>query len=129
MTFGAQATGFGVASMLCAPLWVDDRLLGSLSLYADRAAAFTTADRHTAEVCAALAAAAIADAPRGEQLREAMGRRDLIGQAKGILMERHRVTPAQAFDLLAVASQRLNRKLVVVAAHLVDTGELLGTHD
>ena len=124
--FGRRAAELGVASMICTPLWIDDGLVGSLSLYAERPAAFSTTDAATGEICAALAAAAIADARRGEQLRDAISRRDLIGQAKGILVERHKITSEQAFELLAGTSQRLNRKLVVVARHLVETGELLG---
>jgi GAF domain-containing protein len=124
--FGSRAAAVGVASMLCAPLWVDGAVVGSLSLYSGDPRAFGTVDVHVARVAAALAAAAIADARRGEQLRDAMNRRDLLGQAKGILMERHRLTADQAFALLARTSQNLNRKLTVVATHLVETGELLG---
>ena len=98
------------------------RASGRISLDGD-------ADLDIAKICAALAAAAIADARRGEQLRDALSRRDVIGQAKGILMERGRITADQAFALLAGTSQRLNRKLTVVAEHLVDTGILLGSPD
>ena len=52
--------------------------------------------------------------------------RDLIGQAKGILMERQRLSAGDAFDLLRRASQRLNRKLIDVAEHLTETGEMPG---
>jgi len=44
--------------------------------------------------------------------------RDVIGQAKGILMERQRLSAGDAFDLLRRASQRLNRKLADIAEHL-----------
>jgi AmiR/NasT family two-component response regulator len=53
-----------------------------------------------------------------------METRDLIGQAKGILMERHRVTGDQAFKLLVRASQATNTKLRDIADELVATGEL-----
>ena len=48
---------------------------------------------------------------RNEQLREALASRDVIGQAKGILMEREGVSADQAFDILRRASQRSNVKL------------------
>jgi AmiR/NasT family two-component response regulator len=48
----------------------------------------------------------------------------MIGQAKGILMERHKITGDQAFRLLAQVSQRSNTKLGEVARFLVETGEL-----
>jgi AmiR/NasT family two-component response regulator len=73
---------------------------------------------------ATLAALALADALRAEQMRAAVLNRDVIGQAKGILMERHRITADAAFALLAEASQRKNVKLTDVAAYLVETGEL-----
>jgi GAF domain-containing protein len=124
--FCRQAQNVEVLSMVCLPLWVDERCLGTLSLYAHHAAAFTERDERTAILCATLAAAALADAQRAEQLRTALANRDVIGQAKGILMERHKLSAVAAFDLLSRVSQTRNRKLVVVAAHLVETGELLG---
>ncbi len=39
-------------------------------------------------------------------------------------MERHRLTAEAAFGQLVTASQHLNQKLVVVAEHLIETGEL-----
>ena len=46
-----------------------------------------------------------------EQLELALETRDVIGQAKGILMERFRITADEAFDQLREASQQTNRKL------------------
>jgi AmiR/NasT family two-component response regulator len=56
-------------------------------------------------------------------LHQALSSRDVIGQAKGILMERLRITPDEAFDALRRSSQRLNVKLREVAATLAETGE------
>ena len=39
--FCAEAARLNVRSMLCVPLWIDERGLGALSLYADQAAAFS----------------------------------------------------------------------------------------
>ncbi|MET8360546.1 ANTAR domain-containing protein [Micromonospora sp. NPDC005171] len=66
----------------------------------------------------------MADAQRQQQLTQAVATRDLIGQAKGILMERHKLTGDQAFGLLLRVSQHTNTKLGEVAAYLVRTGEL-----
>jgi AmiR/NasT family two-component response regulator len=52
----------------------------------------------------------------------------VIGRAKGVLMAQQRITADTAFDRLRGASQDLNRKLVV-AAHVVRTGELPATND
>ncbi|MCU1451107.1 MAG: uncharacterized protein JWP02_3277 [Acidimicrobiales bacterium] len=56
-------------------------------------------------------------------LEEALLSRDVIGQAKGILMERLRLTPDQAFEHLRLASQHSNRKLRDLAAHVAETGQ------
>lgn len=55
------------------------------------------------------------------QLHEALATRDLIGQAKGVLMERESCDADRAFDMLRRASQRSNKKLHNVAADLLDT--------
>lgn len=124
--FMAEAVKLGVCSMLCVPLWVDERTLGSLSLYADHPAAFGDHDEQPVTFFATLAAIALSGAQRADQMNAALRNREVIGQAKGILMERLRVTEDAAFLLLAQASQNQNRKLVAVAQHLVDTGELAG---
>ena len=54
-----------------------------------------------------------------EDLRAALVTRPVIDQAKGILMARHRCTADQAFELLAQASQRENRKLRDLARAIV----------
>ncbi|MBV8985281.1 MAG: ANTAR domain-containing protein [Acidimicrobiia bacterium] len=58
-----------------------------------------------------------------EGLEEALLSRDVIGQAKGILMERHHLTPEQAFEQLRDTSQKVNRKVRDIAAELAQTGE------
>jgi hypothetical protein len=59
----------------------------------------------------------------GGDLQQVLLSRDVIGQAKGILMERLEITPEDAFDLLRRSSQHLNLKLREVARGLVETGE------
>jgi AmiR/NasT family two-component response regulator len=75
---------------------------------------------------AAHAAVALAGAEHEENLRSAVSSRDLIGQAKGILMERHKLTADQAFAVLARVSQELNRRLADIAREVSDTGAVPG---
>lgn len=124
--FTARAVGLGVCSMLSFQLYVGQDSLGALNLYAAEAYAFTEESEQVGVLFAAHAAVAMADARKLAQLSQALGVRDVIGQAKGILMERHKVTGEEAFALLVRASQGLNLKLVDVARYLVDTGELVG---
>jgi AmiR/NasT family two-component response regulator len=57
----------------------------------------------------------------GEQLRSALNSRDVIGQAKGILMERFDVDAMRAFDMLRELSQTMNIRLAEIAQRVVDT--------
>ena len=58
-------------------------------------------------------------------LEGAFGRRGLIERAKGILMERHSINDASAFEMLREHSRTANRKLVDVATAVVDGHRLL----
>jgi AmiR/NasT family two-component response regulator len=58
-------------------------------------------------------------------LEGAFGRRALTERAKGILMERHSVDDASAFEMMREHSRDTNRKLVDVAAAVVDGHRLL----
>jgi AmiR/NasT family two-component response regulator len=72
---------------------------------------------------AAQAALALAAVQRTVHLSRALESRDVIGQAKGVLMERYRITADAAFGILARASQDTNRRLPEVAALVTETGE------
>jgi GAF domain-containing protein len=122
--FCAEAARLNVRSMLCAPLWVDERGMGALSLYADQAAAFNDLHERVTTLLATFAALALAEAQRADQLHDALGNRDVIGQAKGILMERHGITGDAAFGVLSRISQAENMKLAEIARRLVETGRL-----
>ena len=61
-------------------------------------------------------------------LEEAFGRRAVTERAKGILMERHAVDEASAFEMLRDRSRSSNRKLVDVASAVVDGHPLLPKH-
>jgi GAF domain-containing protein len=127
--FAAAAARLNVRSMLCVPLWVDERGLGALSLYADQVAAFSDLHERVATLLATFAALALAEAQHAEQMNGALGNRDVIGQAKGILMERHGVTAEAAFGVLSRVSQAENTKLAEIARDLVETGKLSGAAD
>lgn len=122
--FCAEAARLNVRSMLCVPLWIDERGLGALSLYADQAAAFNESHERVTILLATFAALALAEAQRSDQMHDALSSRDVIGQAKGILMERHGVTADAAFSVLSRVSQAENIKLAEVARRFVETGDL-----
>jgi anti-anti-sigma factor len=69
---------------------------------------------HTSIALAAVLARNAAEREKA-QLRRAIRSRDVIGQAKGLLMERRGVGEDEAFAILREASQSLNIKLAVIA--------------
>ncbi|MCF6507231.1 GAF and ANTAR domain-containing protein [Blastococcus sp. MG754426] len=118
----------GMASMLCFQLFVRESDLGALNLMARRPGAFTDESERVGLLFASHAAIALADARDLNHVTTALANRDVIGQAKGILMERYKVTPDMAFALLARVSQETNRKLAEVAEQLAETGTLGSSH-
>jgi hypothetical protein len=114
-----RALAIGVRSMLSWSMGPADAPVGSLNLYALAPGAFDTSARVIAEVFALQAAIALYGAARAEGLDIALTSRDEIGQAKGILMERHGVDDQRAFRMLVEASQHANIKLRDVAAWLL----------
>jgi hypothetical protein len=103
---------------------------GSLNSYGVIPSAFNDAAQEIGFILAAhasVAARAVDERSTleslGRDLQQALLSRDVIGQAKGILMERLEITPEDAFDLLRRSSQNLNVKLRDVARGLAETGE------
>ena len=119
--FAERVRRTGVRSVLSFQLHVGADDLGALNLYSDRVTAFDAESEGVGLLLASHAAVALADAQREAQLTRALGSRDVIGQAKGILMERHGIDPDEAFRLLVRTSQQLNRKLRDVAGDVVRT--------
>jgi GAF domain-containing protein len=126
--FGPAAAKRGMGSLLSTALLPDarpPRLSGALNLYSRKTYAFTNADQDTALLLATHASLALAHTAaltnaelKAEQLRKAIDSRDVIGQAKGILMHRRGITAQEAFDVLRLTSQSLNVKLADLATSL-----------
>lgn len=122
--FCPRALAAGAAGMLSFQLYVEDDDLGALNLFSRVAGAFDDESEHVGRMFAAHAAIAYSAARKQSFLRDANDTRELIGQAQGILMERHKVTSDQAFALLVRVSQQQNTKLRDIAEQLVHSGAL-----
>ncbi|WP_197287543.1 GAF and ANTAR domain-containing protein [Streptomyces apocyni] len=120
--FAARAHALGVGSMLVYRLPSAEGLSCSLNLYGTQPGAFDTAAVELAGIFAAHASVALASARVQETLEAAVASRQSIGEACGILMERHGTTSRQAFEMLVQASQHMNVKLRRVAEIVVRTG-------
>ncbi|WP_214404451.1 GAF and ANTAR domain-containing protein [Pseudonocardia lacus] len=127
--FGPEAAALGVHSVLAVGLFPggESPRYGALNIYSRVAGGLDELDRDLALVLAAHASTALGASMAHTsaelemaQLREAISSRDVIGQAKGILMERRGVSADEAFDILRRASQALNVKLSRVAQTLVE---------
>ncbi len=118
----------GVASSLALPLGTTAGVGGALNLYClTPADTFSEDDFAVADRCAAQAAVVLRNAHTYHrtrdhvgELEEALASRDLIGQAKGILMAQVHCGPDEAFDMLRRASQQRNVKLRQVAAEIIE---------
>jgi hypothetical protein len=117
----------GSLSSLSVPIPVQQSVYGALNLYAVDANAFDDESKELARVFASYAAVAVQNMHLYETTRQlaenldlAMQSRASIEQAKGILMSQRRCDATDAFNLLAAASQRSNRKLRDIAQAIVD---------
>ncbi|GAA4346421.1 GAF and ANTAR domain-containing protein [Angustibacter luteus] len=120
--FAEAALGLGVRSMLALQLYVEQDDLGALNLFARVPHAFDDEAESVGLLFAAHAAVAMAGANREASMRIALSSRDLIGQAKGMLMERYKIDADVAFGLLVRVSQESNIRVAVVAEQLARTG-------
>jgi hypothetical protein len=121
--FAPQAVAHGYQSLLSTQLSTNGGTRAALNLYSHAANTFDETARSTAGLFGLQAALLLYGANHARHLGQALESRDLIGQAKGILMERFRVTSEQAFRMLVSSSQHTNIKLVEVAGWLTETGD------
>ncbi|QNK81333.1 GAF and ANTAR domain-containing protein [Nakamurella sp. PAMC28650] len=124
--WGPRAAALGLHSILSIHLFTDRQVLGALNLYARPAYQYTEDDIEAAQVVAAHASVSLARSRSEQNLWRAVDSRHVIGQAQGVLMERHSLTAEQAFSVLKRYSQQSNVKLHEVAVILLRTGDLPG---
>jgi GAF domain-containing protein len=121
--YRARALELGIRSSMSFQLFTDGRNLGALNLYSQQPHAFDEDAEQIGLLFAAHAAIALRGEQRETELQKAVRSRDTIGVAKGILMERYKVTDDQAFGMLVRISQHEHIKLLDVAAFLARSGQ------
>lgn len=121
--FAARAGELGMRSLLVCELPVLRGGAGTLNLYSDQPRVFRPLAELVAPVFAARASIALIHADQVFNLRRAVASRQQIGQAVGILMERHKIDEDAAFERLITASQRAHVKIRDIAARISQTGE------
>jgi GAF domain-containing protein len=113
-----------IRSVLAFEVFVDDDVVGALNFYSEQPGVFGEESIELGLIFAAHIALAWNMFRRSEQFRSALASRDIIGQAKGMIMARFHVDSVRAFELLKRLSQDSNVKLVDVAQSVIDTGRL-----
>ena len=129
--FPRTAARRGIRGVLSFPLPPQELITGGLNVYARTSQPL---DQPTRDLAARLAAYAVVPVSnmylyesaveRVEHLRAALDSRAVIDQAKGILMERFKLSADQAFSVLAQRSMGSNTKVRDIAERFVQTGEL-----
>jgi hypothetical protein len=117
--FAPRAVDAGYRALLSTQLSTNGGPRAALNLYSHTPDAFDEDSRTMAGLFGVQASLLLYGSEQATHLQRAVDSRDLIGQAKGILMARQAVTADAAFDILRRASQRSNRKLRDVAAEVV----------
>ncbi|MDX1622161.1 MAG: GAF and ANTAR domain-containing protein [Nitriliruptorales bacterium] len=114
----------GWRSMVGLRLFLAENTMGALNLYSRQPRGFDPHAQVPGRVFASHAAVAMKAAIGDQGLRRALESRDIIGQAKGVLMERERLSGQQAFDRLRELSNRRNVKLRDLAQDIAETGDV-----
>lgn len=117
--YGPIAAEAGVHAQLAIMLSSANGNAAALNVYATDPRRFNQDSIETAEVFASHTSVALGFVHTIENLGKAIGARQAIGQAVGILMERYDVDETRAFEFLVRTSQDSNVKLRHVAADIV----------
>ncbi|MDQ1732141.1 MAG: hypothetical protein QOK10_2300 [Pseudonocardiales bacterium] len=120
-TFAKAAVGAGVLSMLSFQLVTHHNGVGALNLFGHAPREADTAGETMGALLATVATVALMTAAREQQFETALASRDVIGQAKGILMNHFKVDADHAFAMLKELSQSQNTPLRLIAQRVIET--------
>lgn len=121
-SFAEAAVAAGVHSLMSFQLYTHNARMGALNLFGTKPDAFTAEHEAVGAMLATHAAVALIADDERLQFQSALASRDIIGQAKGMIMERFEVDAVRAFELLRSLSQNTNTRLAEVAEELVSRG-------
>jgi ANTAR domain/GAF domain len=110
-----------IRSVMSYQLFANNHDMGALNFYAEQPNAFDDEAAELGLILATHSAVGWTMVRRDEQFRSALASRDIIGQAKGMIMERFKIDALQAFELLKQISQSSNTPLAAVARQLVES--------
>jgi hypothetical protein len=116
--FARTATAAGVHSVLSYRLDTYGAKAATLSFFGCKPEAFGMESQALGAMLATHAAIALITDDRQHQFESALASRDVIGQAKGMIMERFSVDAARAFEMLRKISQTSNTPVNDIARRL-----------
>jgi GAF domain-containing protein len=119
--FAEGAVRRGIHSILSFQLYTHEKGAGALNLFGLAPHEFNSESETVGTMLATQAAVAIITDDRYHQFESALASRDLIGQAKGIIMERYGVDAVAAFNMIRKLSQDSNEKVALIARRVVET--------
>jgi GAF domain-containing protein len=118
--FARVAVNAGVRSMLSFRLYTHRNGSGALNLLGRSPQSFGHEDLLVGAMLATHAATAVLATNKQRQFESALASRDLIGQAKGMLMERFNVGAVRAFEMMTTLSQETNTPLRLIAKRITE---------
>ena len=128
--FIPRARERGINSILSTPLLTQTRPVGALNIYSSHARAFAKPELELSSMFATRASDLLVSAAMdvsmedlSRQLQEALKGRDVIAQARGVLMARHGVSADAAYTMLRRTSRQTSTPLRRVAEDLMGSTE------
>jgi GAF domain-containing protein len=126
-SFSEAAVRSGLRAVLSSPIPYNRHAVGVMAVFSASARPWTPEGELALVAFTDLAALMIANTMASEeqeelveQLQRALDARVVIEQAKGVLMQRERLTAVQAFELLRRLARSQRRRVVDVAAEVVN---------
>lgn len=119
-SFAPAAVAVGVHAIVSYRLIPQHKATGALNLFSHEPRSLDEAGKTMGALLATMATVAMMTAVREEQFETALASRDVIGQAKGILMNHYRVDADRAFEMLRSLSQHDNIPLRTIALQIID---------
>jgi hypothetical protein len=119
--FAPAAVAAGVHGFLSYRLIAQHTATGALNLFSRKPHSLDPEDTTMGALLATMATVAMMTSFKQAQFETALASRDLIGQAKGILMNHYKVDADRAFEMLRILSQHDNIPLRTIAQRIIET--------
>lgn len=126
-SFAPRAVEAGFRSMHALPMRLRTETIGALNMFHAEPAGLQQSDTSIGQAMVDVATIGLIQAETGRrremlltQLQTALDTRIVLEQAKGVLAERHDITPSQAFTAMRAHARSSNRKLSDLAHGIIE---------